>query len=81
MREGLKHFTSYVNKWRVDLPVERKRLEKTHPVDPDSLFEEAIPPEKWTPVRNRSYESKYIPPLPLPMTTRGSKASHKNIKF
>lgn len=81
MREGLKHFTAYVNKWRVDLTVERKRLEKTHPVDPDNLFEEAIPREKWIPVRNRSYESKYIPPLPLPVTTRGSKALHKSIKF
>lgn len=82
MREGLKYLTSYINKWRIDIVEEKKRSEQAYPINPDDLFEgDIIPREKWTPVRNRSYESKYIPALPLPMNTRGKKALNKNIKF
>lgn len=82
MREGLKQFTSYVNKWRVDLAAEKEEAEKAQPITIDQLFEgEIILKDKWTAVRNRSYETKYVPTLPMPASTHGRRASHRNIRF
>lgn len=79
MREGLKTFTSYTNKWKENRLEEKERIQKTKSVDPNALFRE-IPPEKWTPVRNRNYERKYLPSLPTPALQNGE-LRKKNIRF
>jgi len=79
MREGLKTFTSYTNKWKVNLVEEKERMKKTQLVDPSDLFQE-IPSENWTHVKKRKHEIKYIPSLPTPQSLNGE-ISKKNIKF
>ena len=79
MREGLKIFTSYTNKWKENRLEEKERIQKTKSVEPNALFRE-IPPEKWTPVRNRTYERKYLPSLPTPAPQNGE-VSKKTIRF
>lgn len=79
MREGLKTFTSYTNKWKENRLEEKERIQKTKSVDPNALFRE-IPPEEWTLVRNRSHEKKYLPSLPTPAPQNGE-VSKKNIRF
>jgi hypothetical protein len=79
MREGLKIFTSYTNKWKENRLEEKERIQKTKSVDPNALFRE-IPSEKWTPVRKRTYERKYLPSLPTPEPQNGE-VSKKNIRF
>jgi len=79
MREGLKIFTSYTNKWKENRLEEKERIQKTKSVDPNALFRE-IPSKNWTPVRNRSYERKYLPSLPTPEPQNGE-VSKKKIRF
>ncbi|NEQ66393.1 MAG: ATP-binding protein [Symploca sp. SIO2D2] len=79
MREGLKTFTAYTNKWQGSLPQEKARVEQAQPVAPNKIFEQ-IPSQKWTKVQNRTNERKYKPSLPMPESIN-SKSPKKNIKF
>ncbi|MBD1919782.1 ATP-binding protein [Microcoleus sp. FACHB-831] len=79
MREGLKIFTSYTNKWKTNIVEEKRRVEKAQLVDPNKLFQE-IPSQNWIKVRNKNNERKYIPSLPMPETQNGQYRK-KNIKF
>jgi hypothetical protein len=76
MREGLKHFTAYTNRWKKDSLSEKQRYSRTEFVDPITLFtthsEIEIP---WKPVKSRSSlsninkavsEDRYLPKLPIP---------------
>jgi hypothetical protein len=70
MREGLKLFTSYTNKWKTNTPEEKRRISSTQPVSVSELFH-LIPEELLKTVRggnNKLFlsERKYIPSLPLP---------------
>ncbi|MBW4647613.1 MAG: ATP-binding protein [Kastovskya adunca ATA6-11-RM4] len=79
MREGLKLFTSYTNKWKTNIVEEKARVEKAQLVDPNKLFQE-IPSQEWIKVRHRSHERKYVPSLPMPQI-QNSKSNTKSIKF
>lgn len=81
MREGLKLFTSYTNKWKSNLVEEKERINQTQAVAPNDLFEEEnFPSDMWKKVKNRNNERKYLPSLPTP-TSRKRKSTHKTIKF
>jgi len=81
MREGLKTFTSYTNKWKGNHVEEKQRAEKAQLVAPSELFAR-IPDDKWTKVKNKTSKSgrKYIPSLPVPEPQNGE-VSKKNIRF
>jgi hypothetical protein len=81
MREGLKTFTSYTNKWKGNHVEEKQRAEKAQLVAPSELFAK-IPHDKWTKVKNKTSKSerKYIPSLPVPEPQNGE-VSKKNIRF
>ncbi|MCC3532065.1 MAG: ATP-binding protein [Microcoleus sp. PH2017_22_RUC_O_B] len=79
MREGLKIFTSHTNKWKANLVEEKERVEKAKLIAPNDLFRK-IPSDNWTPVKNRTYERKYLPSLPKPYPQNGQ-VSKKNIRF
>lgn len=79
MREGLKLFTSYTNKWKANIVEENTRVEKVQLVDPKKLFKE-IPSQDWIKIKNRNDERKYIPPLPMP-EPQSVQSRKKNIKF
>jgi hypothetical protein len=90
MREGLKHFTSYTNRWKHDSLSEKQRYSRTRAIDPITLFtthsKVDIP---WKPVKSRSSlsssnktveENKYIPNLPKPKISDSQDKVH-TIKF
>ena len=87
MRDGLKIFTSYTNKWKSDIPQEREIMKSTRLIDPNLIFSH-IPIEIWTKTKKRSsakniniIEEKYYKPS-LPLPTQGAKSDRsKNIKF
>jgi Histidine kinase-, DNA gyrase B-, and HSP90-like ATPase len=87
MREGLKLFTSYTNKWKNDIPQEKEIMKNTYLVDPSIILRD-IPAEVWKNTRVRSStkstniidEKYYKPSLPLP--DKGIKGERgKSIKF
>lgn len=81
MREGLKLFTAYTNKWKRNLPKEKERSQQATSVSPTEVFQQ-VPSDSWTRVRNRSNEKKYKPPLPMPPSeNNGSMSEEKVIKF
>jgi len=77
MREGLKIFTSYTNKWKKNPREEKKISSKAHLATPNKIIEE-IPDAVWTSIRTRDGatlssvegEKKYIPKLPTPKTLK-----------
>jgi len=79
MRQGLKTFTSYTNKWKANLVEEKQRAEKAQLVAPSELFAQ-IPERKWINVEKSKSERKYIPLLPVPEPQNGE-VSKKNIRF
>lgn len=79
MREGMKLFTAYTNKWKENLPQEKKISAKATEVDPIEIFT-TIPDNLWKPVKGRNYEKKYSPKLPMP-PAKNSTIKRKNIKF
>ncbi|MEG5057778.1 ATP-binding protein [Microcoleus sp. A2-C5] len=81
MREGLKTFTSYTNKWKGNHVEEKQRAEKAQLVAPSELFAR-IPDDKWTKVKNKTSKSerKYLPSLPVPEPQNGE-VSKKIIRF
>ncbi|XZN91636.1 MAG: ATP-binding protein [Microcoleus sp.] len=81
MREGLKTFTSYTNKWKGNLLEEKERAEKAQLVAPSELFAK-IPDNKWTKVKSKTSKSerKYVPSLPVPEPQNGE-VSKKSIRF
>jgi Histidine kinase-, DNA gyrase B-, and HSP90-like ATPase len=85
MREGLKIFTSYTNKWKNDTPQEQEIMKNTCFIDPNIIFSK-IPAEVWIKKRSSSKntpaidEKYYKPSLPLP--GKGIKGERgKSIKF
>jgi hypothetical protein len=90
MREGLKHFTAYTNRWKRDSLSEKQRYSRTRSIDPTTLFtthsKVDIP---WKSVKSRSSlgngnkaveENKYIPNLPKPKASDDQDNLH-TIKF
>lgn len=66
MREALKHFTSFTNKWKSQSPERDIIQSKAAPTE----FREAIthiPRDKWTSVRNGIKGEKFVPHLPIPL--------------
>jgi hypothetical protein len=87
MKEGLKIFTSYTNKWKNDIPQEKEIIKNARLVDPNTVLRD-VPIEAWTKTRvrngtksiNISDERYYKPSLPLP--DLGNKSERgKSIKF
>ncbi|MBD2603333.1 ATP-binding protein [Scytonema hofmannii FACHB-248] len=86
MREGLKIFTSYTNKWKKNIPEEKEIVSKAKTDDPNVIFE-AIPEEVWKPVKKRtsdsksfSTERKFTPTLPVP-EAKNTGNRRNNISF
>jgi Histidine kinase-, DNA gyrase B-, and HSP90-like ATPase len=86
MREGLKIFTSYTNKWKRNIPEEKERVSQAKTADPNTIFS-TIPEEAWKTVRGRNSESKsfsterkFIPVLPIP-EAQNNEPKKKNISF
>jgi len=84
MREGLKLFTSYTNKWKKNIPEEKKRISQAKSIDPNEIFKR-IPEQDWTQVRKKSNGDittarKYVPTLPKPEGNNGG-VKKKNISF
>lgn len=87
MREGLKIFTSYTNKWKQSSREEKVRSGKAQPTSPSRIFDE-VPSVAWTQVRKKAGTSqtvreegqKYTPKLPTPQATDDS-ANVKRISF
>jgi Histidine kinase-, DNA gyrase B-, and HSP90-like ATPase len=80
MREGLKIFTGYTNKWKSNLIQEKERSAKAQLVEPSQLFDQ-VQNEHWTKVQNRNHEKRYTPVLPSPEDTQLGHKKKKNIKF
>lgn len=87
MREGLKLFTSYTNKWKKDSSEEKARSSKAQPTSPREIFDE-VPTSAWTQVRRKTGGStsatdvgkKYFPKLPSPEASEHT-AITKRISF
>jgi hypothetical protein len=88
MKKGLKIFTSYTNKWKNDIPQEKKVMKNTQHVDPNTVFN-IVPIKAWKNPRNRNSinnrvniveEKYYAPSLPLPANKSNSE-QNKSIKF
>lgn len=86
MREGLKIFTSYTNKWKKNIPEEKEIVSKAKIADLNVIFE-AIPEEVWKPVKKKtsdsksfSTERKFTPTLPVP-EAQNSGNKRNNISF
>lgn len=68
MREGLKLFTAYTNRWKKDLSNESRRIEQAKPQSIKEIFNKvSLSENKWTKVNNKASEKKYIPNLPKPI--------------
>lgn len=82
MREGLKLFTSYTNRWKKDLLNESRRIEQAKPQSIKEIFSKVSLSEgKWTKVNNRASEKKYIPNLPKPIVVNSNSQTIKFIKL
>lgn len=71
MREGLKFFTDFTNKWKSNSE-ERKQIVSTTSnmvSTTESDFTKSIPDEKWSPVRRSIGGQVFKPKLPLPKDT------------
>ncbi|MEH2465298.1 hypothetical protein [Nostoc sp.] len=86
MREGLKIFTSYTNKWKKNIPEEKEIVSKAKIAELNVIFE-AIPEEVWKPVKKKtsdsrsfSTERKFTPTLPVP-EAQNSGNKRNNISF
>jgi hypothetical protein len=71
MREGLKIFTAYTNKWKEDIAKERKRINDIEYISSTEVFSDIIPETVWKSPKRRgdkkfSEEKKYVPKLPTP---------------
>ncbi len=73
MREGLKLFTSYTNKWKTNTFEEKKRISKATAISSTKVFELSteFPSEAWKTPRKKggkvfTNEKKYTPNLPIP---------------
>jgi hypothetical protein len=64
MREGLKHFTDFTNKWKVDPKGRREVYKESVPVDPWKAMS-LIKQKDWTKSRRFGGEL-FVPKLPLP---------------
>jgi hypothetical protein len=90
MREGLKHFTAYTNRWKKDSLSEKQRYSRTKSIDPIALFTTHSKIEiPWKPVKSRSSlsnakqaveENKYLPNLPTPKASEDQE-EFQNIRF
>jgi len=90
MREGLKHFTTYTNRWKRDSLSEKQRYSKTKSIDPITLFTTHSKVEiPWKSVKSKSSlsnvnkaieENKYIPNLPTPKASDSQEES-QIVKF
>lgn len=87
MKEGLKIFTSYTNKWKNNIPQEKETMKNASFIDPNTVLRD-LPAEAWTKTRVRNStkstnivdEKYYKPSLPLPdKVTKGERG--KSIKF
>lgn len=73
MREGLKLFTDYTNKWKKETAKEKELTVEAKPRNIHE-FEEIIPSERWTKVPNTSFnEMRFIPKLPKPSEVNPNK--------
>lgn len=73
MREGLKIFTDYTNKWKKDT---QKELEMTVAAKPRNILEleKEIPRERWTKIQNTNFtEYRFQPKLPRPSESNPNK--------
>lgn len=65
MREGMKLFTDYTNKWKKDPEKEREKSNQAESINVLKL-PEAIPGPKWRKIPNSETEKRFIPSLPKP---------------
>jgi hypothetical protein len=88
MREGLKIFTSYTNKWKKDLAEEKRRIKSANLVSPNEVFSR-ISDDKWKSPRQRNRtarfsilnERKYTPTLPSPKSALSGVLKGKKVIF
>lgn len=78
MRESVKLFTNYTNKWKKDIPREKEIMRATRFVDPNEIFN-LIPENKWK-NKSRANGAYYQPSLPLPESEE-KKGGGKSIRF
>lgn len=67
MRDGLKHFTSFTNKWKANTPERHQIQSKSKPIEILKASME-IPDAAWTQVKKEIGGRKFIPNLPMPRT-------------
>jgi Histidine kinase-, DNA gyrase B-, and HSP90-like ATPase len=87
MREGLKMFTSYTNKWKNNVSQEKKVMKNTEHVDPNLIFG-SVSTATWTKTKKKAadkstnvVDEKYFKPsLPMPPKVN-SIEEDKSIKF
>jgi Histidine kinase-, DNA gyrase B-, and HSP90-like ATPase len=87
MREGLKMFTSYTNKWKDNIAQEKKIMKKTQQVDPNLIFG-TVSTAAWTKTKKKASdksvnvvdEKYYKPSLPVPPKVSPIEEG-KSIKF
>lgn len=65
MRDGLKHFTSFTNKWKSPSP-ERQELQQRSKAVEALKISATIPAEAWTAVRKDYGGRRFVPELPSP---------------
>lgn len=65
MRQGLKMFTSYTNKWKEDPIAEREISKAAQTLNLKDIFSK-IPESDWKKVKNKNNEMKFSPTLPEP---------------
>lgn len=85
MREGLKLFTAYTNRWKEDIAKERKRINDVEYISSIEVFSDIIPEIVWKSLRRGgkkfSEERKYVPKLPTPLLSKDSTLKPKKITF
>jgi Histidine kinase-, DNA gyrase B-, and HSP90-like ATPase len=87
MREGLKIFTSYTNKWKDNVSQDKKIMKKTQHVDPNLIFG-TVSTAAWTKTKKKTGdrsvnvvdEKYYKPSLPVPPKV-STIEEEKSIKF
>lgn len=65
MRDGLKHFTSFTNKWKSHTPERKKLQDKSSSIEALKVST-SIPEESWTIVRKDYGGRRFVPTLPSP---------------
>jgi hypothetical protein len=76
MRDALKHFTSFTNRWKTDTP-ERSSMHKLSAPLEIRAAAANIPRVKWTEVRKGLGGKKFVPELPAPESNK----THSRITF